>query len=555
MSYRNGSLAGARLAGALVILTAGLTLQAQAATLPTAPQTFDTTYTAPSGNIINVAAGGDLQGALNNAQLGDTIVLQAGASYTGPFTLPNKTTGTGWIYITSSQYSSLPGPGTRVSPNNAAAMPKILSPANSNAIVTVANSHHFRFVGIEIAPVPGAFTYNVVTVGNLDKSTATLAHHIVFDRCYIHGDPVNLNNRRGVEMDGAYVAVIDSYVSGFQQVGYDTQALAAWNTSGPIKVVDNYLEAAGENIIFGGADSAAASLVPADIEIRNNYFYKPLSLMGSKYVVKNLLEFKSAQRALVVGNVFQNNWAAAQQGFSLLVTPRNQNNTAPWSITTDIAVTGNAFINLGSGINILGTDNLSTSGKTARVAVVNNVIGVTALNGASGRAFQIICGGSDITIDHNTIFNSSPAQAPSDIMASGGAACPAGSTVTTNFVFTNNLSTPTTYGFFGSGVGTGNPALKANFGEWTFTDNVMVGEKAAQYPPNNFFPASLAAVGFTAYTGGTYMGGDYTLSAKSPYKNAGTDGLDLGANLDASSLAGNAANAIIPNPPSNLSVK
>jgi len=52
-----------------------------------------------------------------------------------------------------------------------------------------------------------------------------------------------------------------------------------------------------------------------------------------------------------------------------------------------------------------------------------------------------------------------------------------------------------------------------------------------------------------------YAGGDYTLSAKSPYKNAGTDGLDLGATLDGATLAGNAANAILPLPPSNLSVK
>ncbi|HTC15180.1 MAG TPA: hypothetical protein VK695_05210, partial [Steroidobacteraceae bacterium] len=68
-------------------------------------------------------------------------------------------------------------------------------------------------------------------------------------------------------------------------------------------------------------------------------------------------------------------------------------------------------------------------------------------------------------------------------------------------------------------------------------------------------PAALAEVLFTSYTGGVYAGGDYTLSAKSPYKNAGTDGLDLGATLDGATLAGNAANAILPLPPSNLSVK
>src|SRR5579863_7641864 len=116
-----------------------------AATLPAAPLTFDTHYAAPAGAIRTVAAGGDLQAALDQAQLGDTIVLQAGATFTGPFKLPNKTTGTGWIYVVSSKLASLPSPGKRVGPNDAVNMPKIVSKAYDSALVTVANSHHFRF--------------------------------------------------------------------------------------------------------------------------------------------------------------------------------------------------------------------------------------------------------------------------------------------------------------------------------------------------------------------------------------------------------------------------
>ena len=87
-----------------------------AATPPVAPLTFDTTYAAPTGATINVSSGGDLQAALNSAQLGGTIVLEAGATFTGPFTLPNKTTGSGWIYVVSSNLASLPAPGHRVGP-------------------------------------------------------------------------------------------------------------------------------------------------------------------------------------------------------------------------------------------------------------------------------------------------------------------------------------------------------------------------------------------------------------------------------------------------------
>src|SRR6267378_7524586 len=107
----------------------------EAATLPTLPQAFiDTTYSPPSGNTIVVNAGGNLQTAINNAVPGDTIVLQAGATFTGPFTLPNKV-GSGWIYIQSSAYASLPPPGSRVSIADATNMPKIVG-TTANAILT-----------------------------------------------------------------------------------------------------------------------------------------------------------------------------------------------------------------------------------------------------------------------------------------------------------------------------------------------------------------------------------------------------------------------------------
>src|SRR3569832_2347608 len=69
---------------------------------PELPRVFlDTTYVPPTGATINVPAGDNLQAALDTAQPGDQIVLQAGATYTTPsdgFVLPNKS-GANWIVI------------------------------------------------------------------------------------------------------------------------------------------------------------------------------------------------------------------------------------------------------------------------------------------------------------------------------------------------------------------------------------------------------------------------------------------------------------------------
>jgi Right handed beta helix region len=510
---------------------------APAAVLPAAPKTFDSSYVAPTGATLTVGAGDNLQTALDQAQLGDTIVLQAGATFTGPFKLPNKTSGSGWIYVVSSKLASLPPAGQRVGPKDAVNMARILAPAYINALQTVVNSHHFRFVGIEFAPVAhAAEVYELVAIGNANTSPDTLPHHIIFDRCYVHG-VAGENTRRGIEMDGAYVAVVDSYISDFQELGTDSQGLWAYNTTGPLQIVDDYIEAATENVLFGGTDSRSDSLVPADIEIRNNYFFKPLSLIGTKYPMKNLLEFKAALRVIASGNTFVNNPAGGQSGFAILVTPRNQSGTAPWTATDDIAITGNTLINVGSGFNLAGHDWPNTSQRTARLLIRDNVIGVTALNGADGRAFEVTGGGSDYTIDHNTVINTAPS-GPTVVMMAANAPGK-----TTNFVFTNNLSSPTKYGFFGANVGSGTPALNNNFTNWVFEKNVFVDAPAKAYPADNFFPPDVAAVRFA-----NFAAANYALAPGSPYKSAGTDGGDIGADV-----VGNTA--VAPAAPTNVAVK
>ena len=107
----------------------------------------------------------------------------------------------------------------------------------------------------------------------------------------------------------------------FKEVGADSQALAGWNGPGPFKIVNNYLEGAGENLMFGGSDPSIVNLVPSDIEIRHNHFSKPLSwrvedpsYAGTPWMVKNLLELKNARRVLIEGNLFEHSWRHAQGG-------------------------------------------------------------------------------------------------------------------------------------------------------------------------------------------------------------------------------------------------
>ncbi len=59
--------------------------------LPTPPKVYlNTTWNPPSGVTWYPRISADLQNALNSAHPGDTIVLNAGSTYTGNFTLPAK---------------------------------------------------------------------------------------------------------------------------------------------------------------------------------------------------------------------------------------------------------------------------------------------------------------------------------------------------------------------------------------------------------------------------------------------------------------------------------
>jgi hypothetical protein len=479
----------------------------------------DTTYVAPTGATIAVNAGGNFQAALNAAQPGDVITLAAGATFTGPFTLPNKT-GIGWITIrTSSPDSSLPAPGNRVTPVHAAVMPKIVVGGGVGGAIRTANSaHHYRFIGVEFRPVSGAMIYSLIELGNTAEPTeAQQANNIIIDRCYIHGNPGQPAGR-GVALNGKSLAVIDSYIADFKDDFIDTQAVMGWTGGGPFKIVNNYLEAAGENIMFGGGDPSITNLVPSDIEIRHNHLFKPLAFRGTWNAVKNLFELKNARRVLVEGNIMENIWQAAQAGYAVQLTVRNQDGGCPWCTIEDVTFRRNIVRHAGSGVNILGTDDPNPSRTMARVVIEHNVFDDinSGVWGGLGKLFQVLDytrGTSDVVIEHNTGFQD-------------GALLYAEGVAHTRFVYRNNLTNKGLYGIQGAGQSEGVSTLNTFFPGIDFRRNAIIGGNAAIYPSNNFFPSTLTVVGFV-----NHLLGDFRLLLTSPYKNAATDGTDVGADI------------------------
>jgi hypothetical protein len=478
--------------------------------------------TAPvaASRTIRVSAGGDVQAAIDEARPGDLIELEAGATFRGPFRLRRKE-GTGWIQIGSTTPPAPLAAGRHVSPAAASSMPRLVA-AEGSVVVAEPASHHYRLVGLEIAPADGVFLHELIQLGAAETSVDDLPHHIVIDRCYVHGDRQR-GARRGVALNSRDTAVVHSYFSDFKEVGADSQAIAGWNGTGPFTIADNYLEAAGENVMFGGADPAIAGLVPADIEVLRNHMTKPLGWRagapeyeGVAWTVKNLFELKNARRVLVDGNLFEYNWLHAQNGFAILFTVRNQDGASPWSTVEDVIFQNNLVQHVASGINILGSDDIHPSQPTRRIAILNNLFVDVGGHWGPGRLFQLLEGVSDVRIGHNTALQT-------DTALFGGDRTP-----NEPFVFENNVVLHNRYGVIGSGTASGRPSFDRYFPRAVVKRNVFVGAPAASYPADNFFPSSIDAVGFV-----DRQGGDYRLSASSPYKRAATDGRDPGADIKA----------------------
>jgi hypothetical protein len=232
---------------------------------------------AASAGTRTVRRGDDLQAILNSAVPGDILLLEAGAEFVGNFVLPVKA-GSDPIVVRSALHDQLPVTGQRIQPQHAALLARLRSPNTSPALRTAAGAHHWQLQYLEFAANQGGYG-DLIQIGDGSSTQNTLdkvPHDFVLSHLYIRGDPL-LGQKRCVALNAATVTIRDSHISDCKGVGNDTQAICGWNGPGPYVIENNYLEGAGENVMFGGADPAIPNLVADDITFRHNHVSRPMS--------------------------------------------------------------------------------------------------------------------------------------------------------------------------------------------------------------------------------------------------------------------------------------
>lgn len=467
------------------------------------------TVAAPQGRTIEVPTGGNLQAAIDAAVPGDTIILQANVDYKCDCTLPVKA-GIAFINIQSSRYAEIPVRQT-LSQEPTAEVRQMMARVQSANVMSPAfralpGSHHYRFRGLEITgrrnmpdgtSAPVGAILELGSNGTQQDTLAEVPHTFELDKNWIHGY-TEQQVQRCIAMNSGATTITNSWIEECHAIGFDTQAIGTWNGPGPFMIVNNYLEGAGENVMFGGAPPSIPGLIHSDITFRQNYVFKPLSwyvndpsYAGIHWTVKNLFELKNARRVIVEGNIFENNWTDAQAGRAIVFTPRPSDSGSA-ALIEDVSFTNNIVKNVGSGLLALGIDDLPQPQdvRLKRVKVQNNLWLVDGpRNNSNGVCYTVINGTEDLTINRNTCVQNGGSLILTDYLPN------------TRFVYTNNIGRHNQYGVFGSGKGTGNTSIAYYFPGAVFTGNVIAKEVLGPdspsniesvYPAGNFFPASLS---------------------------------------------------------------
>ncbi len=268
----------------------------------------------------------------------------------------------------------------------------------------------------------------------------------------------------------------------------------------------------------------------------------------TKWQVKNLFELKTGTNVQVDSNIFEYHWKGSDVGSSMWIKVTNQGCSHEWGQTRDVVVEKNLFQHIDGWVLFNATEYSGCPNQSSRptnltnITLRNNLVIDSTADWADGGTgvFAIVASSYPLgkmvnwTVEHNTIGH-----------YMRGLIQFSNTTRDENFIFRNNMTRNSTNGMSNAnGGGNGTSGLEASANPYTVQNNTLAGATASTYAntgvngtiTGNFFPTAAAwEATFKNFTinGEPDADGppDYALADDSPYKNAGTDGLDLGVNM------------------------
>lgn len=226
----------------------------------------------------------------------------------------------------------------------------------------------------------------------------------------------------------------------------------------------------------------------------------------------------------------------AQPGYAFSIAPTNQQGTSPTALTNDFVYRYNYAYNVSYGMALYAVNcNPGCSQGANRISIHDNVMDDLNIpaqwpqGGGDAQEYTASVGSpiQNVLINHNTITLARRSFAIWGADSTG---------LMRNWTYQNNIVANGNYGFLGMHAGSGScdnnlwtayAILNACVTGYVFDHNLILGGTARGWPAGNLFASPSRA--FMHFNGGN--AGDYHVL--SPYKNVGSDGKDLGADVDA----------------------
>jgi hypothetical protein len=258
---------------------------------------------------------------------------------------------------------------------------------------------------------------------------------------------------------------------------------------------------------------------------------------ATAHTIKNMFELKAVQNAQIDSNVFQYCWKGASNGWGTWIKTVNQEGAGSYLQTKNVVIEKNIYRHCDGWLEVHGTEIPSGSGfpypgPMVNLTVRNNLVYDSGPQWGQGFeifAMNISNGIQGLVIDHNTVIHTTN-------LTGGGLATMDSAQLfpITGLALTNNMLRKETNGIKAGGVAAGTATLTAcTTGGYTYSKNAVADATAGTDGAANFYEAAaLWQAEFVNYVA-SGEGADFRLKPTSAYHLAGSDGLDLGADIPA----------------------
>ena len=339
----------------------------------------------PSGKVVTATAA-TLQGILDAAKPGDRIVGDPSTAWVGNWRI-NRVPDGPRVILTSSR-DDVPL--------------RFLTATGQPVFRATGRVGGLHWHNVEVTLDPKADFrggQSLVEFGNgTERDDSNTPRSLGFTKSRLFGNS-GQDVRRAILANCADFFFIEGRVEEIHQRGSDSQAICGWSTGAGHLIRDAWLEAASENIMYGGSGNLGAAANPRDITLERVTLYKNPTWGKGTWNIKNHLEFKNAQRVKVRGLKCQNCWVDGQTGRSIVVTPRDVRG-CPWIVTQDIDMQDVWIEDVMSGFVLMGSDEVPTAenARTSRIRFRNWLTRISP----GGKNFEISSDNYDVELDRMT---------------------------------------------------------------------------------------------------------------------------------------------------------